>query len=369
MSFFVALFNPDTYRAFSDSSRDISGHPRSVRRAASRVRPGDTLICYVTGWVCWVGVLEVLSECYEDHTPVFRPHDDEFVIRFKVRTAAWLHQSNAVSMHEEEVWSGLAELTRGLEKGSGRWAVFIRPSLRRLPDSDGQFLKKLIIDRSGGPETAEVSLVEPERASSHRVREAEKLLEIPAPVETVETPRVTLDAPPCEVRDSTQVQARLARIGIQMGMKIWIPTHDRAGVISLCVPNSAAFLDVLPLNYEEQIQRTVEQIDVLWLRERVIVRAFEVEHSTSVYSGILRMADLLALQPNMDIKLHLVAPDDRREKVFQELRRPVFAQLGRKPLAKLCTFLSYSSVEKVAKLPHLRYLSDAVLDEYAEAAQ
>ncbi len=30
--------------------------------------------------------------------------------------------------------------------------------------------------------------------------------------------------------------------------------------------------------------------------------AFEVEHSTPIYSGTLRMADLLALQPNMDIR-------------------------------------------------------------------
>ena len=58
-----------------------------------------------------------------------------------------------------------------------------------------------------------------------------------------------------------------------------------------------------------------------------IVRAFEVEHTTSVYSGILRMADLLALQPNMDIKLHIVAPVEKREKVFQEIRRPVFSLL------------------------------------------
>jgi hypothetical protein len=59
----------------------------------------------------------------------------------------------------------------------------------------------------------------------------------------------------------------------------------------------------------------------------VIVRAFEVEHTTSVYSGILRMADLLALPPNMDIKLHIVAPEVKRDKVFQEIRRPVFSLL------------------------------------------
>jgi hypothetical protein len=90
--------------------------------------------------------------------------------------------------------------------------------------------------------------------------------------------------------------------------------------------------------------RTIEQIDVLWLRGRAIKRAFEVEHTTSIYSGILRMADLLALQPNMDIRLHIVAPVARRDKVFQELRRPVFSLLDRGPLSESCSFLSYDSI-------------------------
>ncbi len=90
-------------------------------------------------------------------------------------------------------------------------------------------------------------------------------------------------------------------------------------------------LEILPLNYDETTIKTIEQIDVLWLRRRAIVRAFEVEHTTSIYSGILRMADLLALQPNMNIKLHIVAPYARRDKVFQEIQRPVFSLLDEGP--------------------------------------
>jgi hypothetical protein len=41
-----------------------------------------------------------------------------------------------------------------------------------------------------------------------------------------------------------------------------------------------------------------EQIEVLWLKGRAIQRAFEVEHTTSIYSGILRMADLLTWRSN-----------------------------------------------------------------------
>lgn len=42
-------------------------------------------------------------------------------------------------------------------------------------------------------------------------------------------------------------------------------------------------------------------------KEKTIIRVFEVEHTTSIYSGILRMADLMALQ-NLNIKTHIVAP-------------------------------------------------------------
>ena len=127
-------------------------------------------------------------------------------------------------------------------------------------------------------------------------------------------------------------------------------------------------VNVLPLNYDETTLKTIEQIDILWLRGRYIVRAFEVEHTTSIYSGILRMADLLALQPNMNIKLHIVAPVDRREKVFQEIRRPVFSLLEAGPLAERCTYLSYDSIEELALEKHLAHLSDSVLDQYTEDA-
>jgi hypothetical protein len=154
-----------------------------------------------------------------------------------------------------------------------------------------------------------------------------------------------------------------------MGLNIWIPRNDKAAVLGELNTNSSNLLDILPLNYDDTTLKTIENIDVLWLRGRAIVRAFEVEHTTSIYSGILRMADLLALQPNMNIKLHLVAPDSRRDKVFQEIQRPVFSLLEVAPLSERCTYLSYDSIEEVAELKHLSHLSDSVLDEYAEEAE
>jgi hypothetical protein len=154
-----------------------------------------------------------------------------------------------------------------------------------------------------------------------------------------------------------------------MGLRIWIPRGDRTNVLSEWNANPGELLENLPLNYDETTIRTIEQIDVLWLRGRAIVRAFEVEHTTSIYSGILRMADLLALQPNMNIKLHIVTPYARRDKVFQEIQRPVFSLLDEAPLSERCTYLSYDSIQEISELKHVSHLSDSVLDEYAEEAE
>jgi hypothetical protein len=79
------------------------------------------------------------------------------------------------------------------------------------------------------------------------------------------------------------------------------------------------------------------------LKGNSIIAAFEVEKTTSIYSGLLRMSDLLALQPNLNIKLYLLAPEDRRNKVEQEILRPTF-QLKEKPLSQICGFISISEL-------------------------
>ena len=55
------------------------------------------------------------------------------------------------------------------------------------------------------------------------------------------------------------------------------------------------------------------------------------------------MSDLLALQPNLDINLYLVAPDERRDKVQQEILRPTFS-LREKPLQKTCGFIPFNTL-------------------------
>ena len=62
---------------------------------------------------------------------------------------------------------------------------------------------------------------------------------------------------------------------------------------------------------------------MLWLApaKQEIVAAFEIEKSTSIYSGILRLFDLALSVPGCRDQLSLVAPDQREKQVVAQLLR------------------------------------------------
>ena len=368
MAYFLDLFSPETYQAFKRSRQDISGFRYRQRFAAERIKPGDKLLCYMTRLSRWFGILEVVEGPFQDKTPIFYPEDDPFVVRFRVRPLVWLEPEKAVPIHDPQVWQTLS-MTKDYDPQSPKWTGKIRTSLVSIPDSDGEFLEKLLCSQVAGGGTFPLDEGEVKAFETHAVRRADKSVPVTVPVESADASPDEKPEVESEVRESVRIQALLAEIGSQMGFRIWIPKADRGRVLGERQDSDASLLDRLPLNYDDTTLKTIEQIDVLWMRGRSIIRAFEVEHTTSIYSGLLRMADLLALQPNMDIRLHIVAPTTRREKIFQEIRRPVFTLLERGPLSELCTYLSYDALRDLASEKHLSHLSDSVLDEFAEEAE
>jgi predicted RNA-binding protein len=365
MTYYIDLFSPETYETFTKSNRDISGFRARQEGAASRIKVGDKLICYMVKLSRWIGILEVTSTYYKDNSPLFYEGNDPYVIRFRVKPIAWLPKEKSIPIHEEKIWNKLS-FTKGQDLKGSTWTGKIRSSLNALDDVDGEFLEALIMSQLGNDITYEVDESEYARHLKHKVRRTDGDIKVSIPQDLESGEEKTYHS---EIRESAKIQALIAKIGAQMGLRIWIPRNDRAAVLSEWKAGQGELLDTLPLNYDETTIRTIEQIDVLWLRGRAIIRAFEVEHTTSIYSGILRMADLLALQPNMNIKLHIVAPYARRDKVFQEIQRPVFSLLDEAPLYERCSYLSYDSIQEISALKHVGHLSDDVLDEYSEEAE
>lgn len=365
MTHYLDLFSPETHAAFSKSDRSISGFRERHRRAADRVRRGDLLVCYLTRVSRWVGLLEVRSEPFEDRAPFLVEKDDPFVIRFKVEPLVWLPPEHGIPIHDESVWSKLS-FTRDHPPDSSTWTGAVRTSLNRILPDDAALLERLLRGQANSPKVFPLDASDQRALQAHRVRRADGEVTVSVPDDRTEAvPEV---APAPEGRESIKIQALLAQIGSRMGFRVWIPPPDRAAVLKEVPSVEPALLAALPLNYDTTTLRTIENIDVLWLKGRSMARAFEVEHTTAIYSGILRMADLLALQPNMDIRLHIAAPEARKQKVFDEIRRPVFSLLEGKALAERCTFLSYDSIRELADAKHLEHLSDSVLEEYEEEA-
>lgn len=364
MNYFLNLYSPETYEAFSKARPPFSGFRIGQKAAAEKIKPGDRLLCYLTKVSRWVGILEVTDEPYVDKTPFYYETDDPFILRFKIKVIVWLDKEQSIPIHEDILWNNLS-FTKGQNKNSSAWTGLIRGSLRPINKIDAETIAKALEHQALAPKSYPVDAKEYDKHIEHRVRTESKTISVTVP--DAGSDKVDIKATEKETRDSTKYQAKLAEAGTKMGFKVWVPRNDRAAVLKEL--RDVSLLEALPLNYDDTTLKTIENIDVIWLYGRSIVRAFEVEHTTSIYSGILRMADLLALQPNMDIRLHLVAPSSRKDKVFSEIKRPVFALLEKGPLNEYCTYLSYESIDELMGLQHLAHVSDTILDEYEELAE
>jgi hypothetical protein len=152
-----------------------------------------------------------------------------------------------------------------------------------------------------------------------------------------------VEAPAVIVPELThaQVQTLLGGIGVAKGFDIWIPVIDR---LKLDWNLTLAFecARTLPPSLTP-IMQVVEEVDVVWMERGGSRPAalFEVEHTTPIYSGLLRLNDVHLVLPNANMRLGIVSNDNRRSIFVRQLSRPTFNASG---LAEVCTFLEYGNV-------------------------
>jgi len=92
----------------------------------------------------------------------------------------------------------------------------------------------------------------------------------------------------------TEMQYHLLKIGFELGFDVIPAMNDRSK--SHC-GNSFSFISIKDfpnIKLDKETLNTVKLIDVLWFQKNTnnVIAAFEVEKSTSIYSGILRLTDL-----------------------------------------------------------------------------
>ena len=143
----------------------------------------------------------------------------------------------------------------------------------------------------------------------------------------------------------TEVQGWLRDLGRALGFDVWVAQNDRGRQLG-CGTLADGCLESLPSSLSQVPGAdSIRLIDVLWLErtEPRVVAAFEVEHTTSIYSGIVRMLDLAFGAQDQAVRgLYLVAPDARENDVRTQLKRPAFSRIGELGMR----FLPYSELEK-----------------------
>jgi type II restriction enzyme len=104
-------------------------------------------------------------------------------------------------------------------------------------------------------------------------------------------------------------------------------------------------------------------IDAMWFSNKSIPAVFEVEHSTGVTSGLNRMKGFMEHLPAYsNMRYIIVADEDLRDKVIQEINKPQFKDLH-------AYYLPYSTVSEMLGLVQTRELkgiTESFIDTFIE---
>jgi len=362
-NYWLDLFTGETWDEFKAAGGTVSGFRESRWNTVSKIKPGDYLLCYLTGLSRFIGILEVVDKPYKDKTPIWKA--EAFPSRLKVRIIAQLTPQTAVPIKDlSDSLSFFKNLTN-----PNAWTGHVRGSPELLSSDDGEAVVAAILNAQANPVSRPF---DPRKLRYRQNTFTTKVGTVTVPISEGEN-LFEIDSELKKPREHTEIQWHLLKLGSDMNFDIWVARNDRGRSW-----DGSKFADIprlkeeLPLQFDQATNKTIELIDVLWLKGNAIVAAFEVESTTSIYSGLLRMADLIVMQPNLNIPLYLVAPDERREKVITEVNRPTFSHLN-PPLSKICRFISFSNlkgkINALRSILSFKSIRPEFLDEISETCE
>ncbi|MDP5185052.1 EVE domain-containing protein [Blastococcus sp. BMG 814] len=359
-TYWLDLFTVDTWQEFRDHGASVSGFSEARMATVQRMKAGDYLLCYLTRVSRWVGILEVTGEPYFDESPIWA--SEVFPSRVPVKVVLAVDAEFGVpvlDMRDElSVFENLSN--------PNMWSGPFRGSPAKWKPADGEAVVRAL----------QRAVDHPIERPLGRLRRASRSVAVPVdgpddghvehvPVEDSVEPAPAQD----EGTTHTEIQFLLARLGADMGFDVHVARNDTSRVWKgQRLGDLPRLREHLPQQFDPATNRTIELIDLLWLQGNAITAAFEIESTTSIYSGLLRMSDLLAMQPNIAIPLFLVAPDERRGKVIQQVNRPTFDRMKR-PLLGVCRYISFDVLREnlQAAQPYVRYLKADWLQTISES--
>lgn len=356
-NYWLDLFTGATWEEFLKAGGNISGFRQSRWSTVQKIKVGDYLICYLTGISRFIGILKVIDKPFQDSSTIWK--DEDFPSRLKVKIVISLNPTTAIPVHTlRDQLSFFKDL-----KSPHAWTGAFRSSPAKWSSEDGEAVMNALSNAKDNPIERPVD----PRKLSYRPKGFK------SKIGTVSIPSFDIDekeiADKKSYSEHTEIQYLLLKLGSDMGYDVWAARNDRGREFKgKKIANIAKLKLELPNQFDEITNRTIEMIDVIWLQKNNFVAAFEIESTTSIYSGLLRMSDLIAMQPNVNIPLYLDAPDERREKVISEINRATFSRLTPR-LSEICRYISFSDLKmKIEQVETIvQYIKPEFLEDLSES--
>lgn len=127
--------------------------------------------------------------------------------------------------------------------------------------------------------------------------------------------------------DHLEIQWKLIQLGRDHGYEVYVAKNDRNREYEGEVLGDNCVDSLSLTGFSDAAQNIIEYVDVIWLEDNHIVSMFEVEGTTSIYSGILRMTDFVAKVPNLAVDMYIVASQEDEDLVRKQIQRPTFQQV------------------------------------------
>ncbi|MDB9509663.1 pentapeptide repeat-containing protein [Kamptonema animale CS-326] len=185
----------------------------------------------------------------------------------------------------------------------------------------------------------------------------------------------------------TKMQGILAEIGQKLGYRVWIARNEhlkdyrfreyRVGDDTFGDYRFGKLKELtmegFPLGgLEKKVEKISKLIDVIWLNEKdqfKVVALFEIECTTAIHSGLLRMGDFVAnvkLNPltfiDPTFPIYIVIPEKRKKHLQSQLSRPIFQYLE---FHKSCQGINIEDIERCWETIIKRGIYPNIIDSIA----
>lgn len=277
---------------------DENGNPIPAFKRISEIKPGDRIVYYCKGDYVIKGIYEIVQPHYAKET---RWPDSPF--QFEIKPIVELEDpyNFKLLLSSLDLFKHLTNLKIWGMSLQGKYN-----SIKPLTDHDYRLIEKEITQAEKG------------------IKEEREEIEGELP----------------DYRQHLLLQYQIAEWGLKNGYRVHIAINDK-NKIKEKLPK---ILDEIPKFHNEDVVEIAKRIDVLFFeKERnILTHAFEVEHTSAIYSGLLRLNDIAESYPSDKVKFFIISSDSNRERFYQQLDRPSFSLLRKYN----CEFLNYKEVNE-----------------------